>query len=629
MAEVVPWPAMRAAAIPLLGAAGALATVSVCFGEGLSNGRLFWIGGAAALVALAGWGAGLLGSARLPRLTRTGAAALVAIAAFVAFGGSSMSWSVAPDLSWSFLNRGLAYLALGLVGVLVGGLVPRPAATAARGLAVLLAAALAWALLGKVFPGLVADGARVARLRNPVGYWNVLALLGAIALPLFLWIGVRRRALGALGVYAASVAILLTYSRSGLIVGAVAAAVFARWGGGRSASARVLVCSLPVALVVGGIALALPGVADDGQPRGVREADGGWFALALAAGAVAVVLLARADLPRVARRALVAAAVAVVAAGVAVLAAQGGWTQKFSGADTQVVQTASRIGSTSSSLRTAWWGESLRLFGQAPLAGKGAGTFEVVHRKVRRNAFTAREPHSLPVQLLAELGVVGLLLGLVAAGASLAAVREAMRRLDGPERAAGIALGLAVPAFLAQACFDVTWDFVAAGAPAFLAGGVLLGAARPASAPRIAPARALAGTALALAAVWSLFSPWYANRLLDDAYAALDRGDTRAMRTAAGEAHRANPFSPEPFWAKALAYAADGNVVRAVVEYERAAILQPENSRTWFNLGAYEYDVGRYERAYRDLDWSYGLDPYGPAGEQGGLLDRVRRELGR
>src|SRR4029078_12831175 len=97
---------------------------------------------------------------------------------------------------------------------------------AATVLALLLGAVCFWALAGKVVPALFADGARVARLRNPVGYWNSLALLADMALPLFLWLAARRRELGALGVYLAVVTVLLTYSRAG---GALAPMVVRAW----------------------------------------------------------------------------------------------------------------------------------------------------------------------------------------------------------------------------------------------------------------------------------------------------------------------------------------------------------------------------------------------------------------
>jgi len=86
-----------------------------------------------------------------------------------------------------------------------------------------LGATVVWALLGKVFPGLYPDYERAARLRGPVGYWNALALLGDFALPLGLWLATRTRARvgGLLLVYGWVVAILLAFSRGGVLVAVV------------------------------------------------------------------------------------------------------------------------------------------------------------------------------------------------------------------------------------------------------------------------------------------------------------------------------------------------------------------------------------------------------------------------
>src|SRR5204862_5104928 len=131
------------------------------------------------------------------------------------------------------------------------------------GLALLLGAVCLWALAGKVVPALFPDGARVARLRNPVGYWNALALLADMALPLFLWVAARRRDLAALGIYVAVVALLLTYSRAGVGIGVVAVALWLAVE--RRERVAALAVSLPVALGVAGIGFALPGVARDLQ----------------------------------------------------------------------------------------------------------------------------------------------------------------------------------------------------------------------------------------------------------------------------------------------------------------------------------------------------------------------------
>src|SRR3954453_4942620 len=167
-----------------LAAAGALLFVALFFGDGPSDGRLFWIGAFAVLAAAA------LAST-LPAPSRAGGACLALLVALAAWVGLTMAWSIAPDRSWAAFDRILVYAALAALGLLAAQL-PRPARTLAGGLALLLGLVLGWALLGKVIPSLFPDGARVARLRNPIGYWNSLALAAATALPLGLWLSSGR-----------------------------------------------------------------------------------------------------------------------------------------------------------------------------------------------------------------------------------------------------------------------------------------------------------------------------------------------------------------------------------------------------------------------------------------------------
>ena len=148
----------RTAGQASLVAAGGLLAAALFFGDGTSNGRLFWIGSLAVIAAAASLWAG-----PAPVPGRWGALTLCLLGALTLWVGLSMWWSVAPDLSWAAFDRLLAYCAFALLGLLVCR-VERPARTVAAGLAVLLGLVLAWALLGKVIPSLFPDGARVARL---------------------------------------------------------------------------------------------------------------------------------------------------------------------------------------------------------------------------------------------------------------------------------------------------------------------------------------------------------------------------------------------------------------------------------------------------------------------------------
>src|SRR5919108_633124 len=76
-------------------------------------------------------------------------------------------------------------------------------------------------------------------------------------------------------------------------VGALAVAAWLALGIARRESLAALAIAVPAALVVSGIALALPGVVHDFQPESVRVRDGAWFGLALVAGAAAVGVVAR------------------------------------------------------------------------------------------------------------------------------------------------------------------------------------------------------------------------------------------------------------------------------------------------------------------------------------------------
>src|SRR5215471_9110659 len=117
-------------------AAGALLFTALFFGDGTSDGRLFWIGSLAVIAAVA---LAVGGGVPVPRTW--GLATLALLAGLTAWVGISMWWSIAPDLSWAAFNRLLTYGALAVLGLLCAR-APQPARTAAAGLAVLLGAVL-------------------------------------------------------------------------------------------------------------------------------------------------------------------------------------------------------------------------------------------------------------------------------------------------------------------------------------------------------------------------------------------------------------------------------------------------------------------------------------------------------
>lgn len=634
------------AGLAVLGGAGALLAVALLFGRGSSDQRLYWIGVFAILGALTLIVASFAGALPWPSATGAGAGALGFMAGFVLWGGLTMAWSIAPDRSWSYLDRGLVYLAFLVLGLYVGAHARRPTVLLGALLAVLAFAVLGWALLGKVFPGLFPDGARVARLRNPVGYWNALALVAAIALPLALWLAAGRRhprlvrAGGALLLYTGIVALVLTYSRAGVVVAALGVCLWLVLCADRFEGLVMLLAGSAPAVVVAVWASTQDGLVEDLQDRAAREGAGAWFALALVLGGAAALVAShrgarlgeRLSEPARAvwaRRLAVGIAVAAVAGAVAVTATVGGpgrWLDEFRGRG-EVVQGSGRLGELSSNNRWKWWQEAWSIFEDRPLGGTGAHTFEIARRPIRVGSVVAVEPHSIALQSLAEAGIVGLLIGLGAAGLALLAVAQALRRLEGDERAAATALAVALPVYLVHSLADIDWDFVAASAPVFVVTGSLLAVGlepRP-SRGRVVPA--LATCLAGLAVLYSLTAPWLSHRKVEDAYRAIARGDARAAIKAARQAHELNPLAVEPLWARALATASRGDIEGALRQFRRATELRPEDADTWYSLGAFEFVQRRYQDAYRHLDRAWGLDRYGPAGLPGGLLDQAREKV--
>src|SRR5690349_7351345 len=227
---VVPCRAMDAATRRMRSGAAAVPVVAAVLvgwaffdGGASGSGATAQLGIAALVAAAAVLVAWAFGGVALPRLDRAGLVASGAAVGLVAWGGLTIWWSIAGDNSWDALAKGLVVLAFGVVGLATCAASGHPLRTLALVLAALLGAIFAWALLGKAVPALGPDDAgRVARLKGSIGYWNALALLADAALGLGLWIVVAfrdriGRGAGALLLFGATVVLLLTQSRAGVL----------------------------------------------------------------------------------------------------------------------------------------------------------------------------------------------------------------------------------------------------------------------------------------------------------------------------------------------------------------------------------------------------------------------------
>jgi hypothetical protein len=254
--------------------------------------------------------------------------------------------------------------------------------------------------------------------------------------------------------------------------------------------------------------------------------------------------------------------------------------------------------------------------------GTGAGTFELTDRLERNTQLATTEPHSVPLQFLSETGIVGFLLyiGVIAAGVFAVLRRDRTR--------VWLALSLGAALCVVHSFVDIDWDFLAVQGPLFLAVGALVSPSAAEPSP-ISGRRWLTSAAVgvcAIAAIYSLVSPWLATNRVSAALDALTRGNPRQARTDALSARAFNPLSIDAIFAQALVEPND----KALPLYRKAVDIEPKNAETWYELGSFELlNLRRPRDAYRDLNHAYTLDHniFGPGSLPGRALDAARCQI--
>ena len=398
-------------------------------------------------------GAGVAAAAMLaaPTPIRSwGALTLTLLAVLTAWTAFSVIWSVQPADSWLDANRAIAYLAVFAGALGLARLFPRRAGAVV--VAVLLAAVAICvvALVIKAFPLVFNSREELARLRQPLDYWNALGLVAAFAVPAGLWVGARREggpgtralALPALGV--ALVTVALSYSR-GALIALGAGLIF--WFAVVPLRLRGLAVLLPSAAVAGAVsawAFASDALSKDRAPLHDRVSDGHILALLLVA-AVVILFAAgvaveryrerRQPTPALRKRAGLAALAAVAAAPFVVLAAlalsHGGIGGQVSRAWDNFYSSTSATSYGPGRLKSigtrrgSYWREANRVWSAHRWVGAGAAGYATARKRYRKDALDVQHAHGYVPQTAADLGVVGLAISLALFGAWLAAAARA------------------------------------------------------------------------------------------------------------------------------------------------------------------------------------------------------------
>lgn len=246
--------------------------------------------------------------------------------------------------------------------------------------------------------------------------------------------------------------------------------------------------------------------------------------------------------------------------------------------------------------RYDFWRVSLIEFERHPVNGCGARCFGPAYLVLGRSSETPARAHSLPLEVLAEQGIVGFVLLGGSLGLLALLLAKATRRST---LTATAGLG-AFACWLVQACVDWTWTFPAVTVPALLIAGV--GAAGAAPRPLARPLHGSVAPVAAAIAVLAFLPPWYAQRLVDRAL----QGRSRDAANSLSLARRLDPISTAPLVAQAVLASSSTEQLRYLRE---AARREPRVLQTQYFLGSVLLNSGRKAEARRVFEHAAELDP--------------------
>jgi O-Antigen ligase len=443
-----------------------------------------------------------------PSVPRRAVVAVAAVAALGVWMGISAGWSPVPATAVEDAQRAFAYaalLGLALIAALAAGTRRQVPWIVLAMIVVIVGAGLGSRLL----PDLISSPAPLPeagfRLAYPLGYSNAYGALAAIGIVLGLGLGEDRiarpvpRALAAAVTVPLAVAVYLSLSRGAwlaLAVGLVILLVLARQRVALLLTLLVAAAAATVVIVV----LQDHSALVDGPRDGQRLGAGGGGILALVLGLTVVVGALHLAFGAATRRrggasppwvgtvlAVVGAGIVLVFGGIAI--ADNARVERFvsrqwndflrpAGQPSQSGRLASVKGPRSDFYRVAIDG-----FDAHPWRGTGSGGFEPLYVRARRTDETARDVHSLYLEVLSELGIAGALILAAFVVATIVGIVATRRRPGALGPGAAAAVGAAWATWLVHAGIDWDWQLPALTLLALMAVATLLVRAEPAPEP--------------------------------------------------------------------------------------------------------------------------------------------------
>ncbi len=582
-------------------------------------------------------------------LARPGRAAYMAggfLAALALFTAASMAWAESAERAFTEANRVTLFLGVFALAVLAGS--RGNARRWADGLTLATVAIGLLALASRLFPEWLPAGdvpdflpSAFSRLSWPLEYWNGLAIFVALGIPLLLRTATDAERLVtrglAVGVIPALTAMLyLTSSRGGFATAFAGIVVF--W----ILTPRRLQAGLAVFVAVAGSAaavLVLLGRDDLVNDPFVPDAIGQGRSAALLLVLVCVVTgvvwvlgiryLGGIKVPEQATW-IAAGFVALVIVVTVVASHPVGRVETFcqkpgteaAGEEGDDDFVRAHLLSGGGSGRCQFWETAVDEWKTKPVEGRGAGSYEAWWAQNGSYSYFLRDAHSLYLETLGELGVIGLLfmLGAIATGLTAGICR--LRRSDGSERVLIAALLASFTGWILAAGIDWIWELTAVTVVGMLLLGLLTGPATAQGGPtsadqtRRTTRRRFATGVAALLVVWTLIIaqaiPLLAHVKISASQEAVRSGNAARALGNAEDARRLQPWAASPYLQLALVREAIDDLPGAHAAIENAIERDPLDWRLWLVRARIETNSGDIAAARESLSRAAELNPRSP-----------------
>lgn len=593
------------------------------------------------------WGMLVLAVAGRPALLRSDPVARTAIGTFAAFAiWTALAMVFSDSAGRTAIEAGRVATYLGVLALSVMLWRPGSGARVLGGVAAAIAAIGSVALLSRLFPGLFGPNELIgevvgieSRLAFPIEYWNGLAGLMAIGIPLLLWGAASAstqlvRSLSAAAAPLMILVIYLTYSRGGAIAAGLGAVAMIALYPVRTALVPTLLTS-----GLGGLVLIWAAQRRDGFTSGLDDPLAGDQGLEMLVICLLVAAVAAAAhfgvgrlirdawlwFPRVGRRQAVIATClgALLLAGAGVVAglpssAADSFDEFREQADPG--RDAERFSSASGNGRWQYWSAAARAGGDDLLTGIGPGTFEFYWEENGILPGYIVDAHSLYMEVFAELGVIGLgLLVLFTLLVLLAGIQRALTAADAQRAMLAAAAGACL-AFFFGAAIDWLWELPVIPIAALLCAGVILAesvdgdadefAREPAVMERTPLPRAVGLAIVALIALAVIVPPYMSERERLDSQAARASQDFEAALDAADRAANWQPFAAAPRLQQALVYENLTDYPSQIEAAREAVDRERTNWQNWYILARGHSFNGDIAPALRAFDRARRLNRF-------------------